>query len=209
MAELTGFDSDVKTDFLLGHFFPELCDDKINTLKFLQASRGVVALIDKFGKVFSPLSYDISGNINKLQKSYETNPKKYTFIEDLILCDRNENGVAVDALLWLQRALHFLLLFFMEIVKDMDKSESLQKHMTSAYSQALEPYHGWITRNLFRCFRSMVPKRSVLLSAISEDKDSEEVIKDLEVYVKNLETNVNHIIMFYKESDLSMESKVP
>lgn len=55
----------------------------------------------------------------------------------------------------------------------------------------------------------MVPERSALLSAISEDKDSEEIIKDMEVYVKNLETNVNHIIMFYKESDLSVESKVP
>lgn len=67
--------------------------------------------------MFSPLSYDISGNINKLQKSYERNPRKYTFIEDLILSDRNENGVAVDALLWLQRHISLFFKKFLHFCK--------------------------------------------------------------------------------------------
>lgn len=48
------------------------------------------------------------------------------------------------------RALDFVLNFFQIIVNDKEKTESLQGHMTLAYSHTLEPYHGWVTKKLFR-----------------------------------------------------------
>lgn len=43
-----------------------------------------------------------------------------------------------------------MLIFFRCIAEDNEKTESLEDHMTFAYSQTLEPYHGWVTKKLFR-----------------------------------------------------------
>lgn len=45
--------------------FPEITEnDKIKTAEFLNAARGIVRIIEKLGKVFAPVKYDINGNID-------------------------------------------------------------------------------------------------------------------------------------------------
>ncbi|PSN53049.1 hypothetical protein C0J52_03966 [Blattella germanica] len=48
--------------------FPEVINGKIDTSKFLESSKVVVCLVDKFGKVFKPVKYDMAGNIEILSR---------------------------------------------------------------------------------------------------------------------------------------------
>ncbi|EEB19137.1 glycolipid transfer protein, putative [Pediculus humanus corporis] len=191
--------------------FPCQVNGKLNTLEFLEACKGVVNLVGKLGSAFSPLHNDISCNISKIKTCFDQNPKKYYYIEDLILCEKSINrDEALDALLWLRRALHFTLVFFQNIINDSKKSEDLQEHMTSAYIQTLQPYHNWITRNLFKFFKNLMPKRSVLLSKMSEcngEEKQENLIKSLQVYFESLSDNITHINSFYKKHNLEPNSK--
>lgn len=62
------------------------------------------------------------------------------------------NLIATDALLWLTRALHMILLFFEKIVEDAKTTtptEDLVAFLKKSYKEALEPYHGWMAQQLF------------------------------------------------------------
>ncbi|XP_023716242.1 pleckstrin homology domain-containing family A member 8 isoform X3 [Cryptotermes secundus] len=133
--------------------FPEVIDGKINTLQFLESSKGVVGLVEKFGKVFAPVKYDMTGNIEKLTEQYNTNKEKHLYLNNMILAEKEEGGnYAIDALLWLRRALQFIYTFFSCVLEDSQqgkKSEDLVPFLKKAYKETLEAYHGWMTQKLF------------------------------------------------------------
>ena len=69
-------------------------------------------VLGKLGSAFSPLHNDISCNISKIKTCFDQNPKKYYYIEDLILCEKSINrDEALDALLWLRRLVNYLIIF--------------------------------------------------------------------------------------------------
>ncbi|XP_053977791.1 pleckstrin homology domain-containing family A member 8 [Hylaeus volcanicus] len=189
--------------------FPEIVEGKIYTEEFLIAARGIVQIVDKLGKVFAPVKYDIQGNITKLTTKYEKNKQANATLQDMILTEKNTetNLIATDALLWLTRGLHMILLFLEKIIEDTRSStptEDLVAFLKKSYKEALEPYHGWMAQQLFDLLSRMVPTRSQLLRAIiGEENDvNDTVINDLEIYLTNLRENVSVIQTFYKAHNL-------
>ncbi|XP_072746961.1 glycolipid transfer protein [Anoplolepis gracilipes] len=191
--------------------FPEIIDDKINTEEFLQAARDVVRTVDKFGKLFAPVRYDMQGNIDKLTTRYSMDKKGNSTLQDMILFEKSteEDLIAVDALMWLRRALHMILLFFERIVEDHKNgkaTEDLVAFLKEAYKETLEPYHGWMAQQLFNLLSRMTPTRSQLLLALADGQpDKEEItLYNMELSLINLKKNVLALKTFYIEQNLEV-----
>lgn len=117
------------------------------------------------------------------------------------------NLIATDALLWLTRALHMILLFFEKIVEDAKTTtptEDLVAFLKKSYKEALEPYHGWMAQQLFDLLSRMVPTRLQLLQALTNKQNIENdiVINNIETYLIRLRKNVSVIQLFYKTHNL-------
>ncbi|XP_045624909.1 glycolipid transfer protein [Procambarus clarkii] len=206
----------------LPHFFSELSplypnvtqDGKIDTVQFLEASKSFIQMYDLLGTTFYIVKKDMSGNIEKLYKTYNKAPEKYKYLNDLIFEERNDPNIfAVDALLWLKRALEFTVLFINGICEEEDKgmrSEKLDHLATEAYNQTLKHFHKWLVQNLFKMVVKSVPYRSDLVKSMYFGKTGSEktLYKDLLAYIKQLETNLKVIVQMYDEWGLDSDKKV-
>lgn len=201
-------DEDVFT-YQIGVLFPNITEDKIRTVEFLDAARGLVRIIEKLGKVFAPVKYDIQGNIDKLTSRHAKDKEKNAILQDMILIEKNTETklIATDALTWLTRALHMILLFFEQIIEDSKTAtptEDLVAFLKKAYKEALQPYHGWMAQQLFDLLSLMVPTRSQLLQTFTNEQTTEIsiIIKSMEIYLMRLRENVLAIQLFYKTNNL-------
>ncbi|EZA54133.1 hypothetical protein DMN91_001112 [Ooceraea biroi] len=197
--------------------FPEIIDGKINTEEFLRAAREVVRTVDKFGKLFAPVRYDMQGNIDKLTNRYSMDTKSNSTLQDMVLLEKSTEPekylIAVDALMWLRRALHLILLFFEKIIEDHKTgkaTEDLVAFLREAYKETLEPYHGWMAQQLFNLLSRMTPTRSQLLLALAngETEKEEVTLRDMELSLINLKKNVVALKTFYSEHDLEVTTVV-
>ncbi|KAM0735789.1 Glycolipid transfer protein [Formica fusca] len=199
--------------------FPEIIDDKINTEEFLEAARDVVRTVDKFGKLFAPVRYDMQGNIDKLTTRYSIDQKSNSTLQDLILLEKSteEDLIAIDALMWLRRylnvALHMILLFFEKIVEDHKAgkaTEDLVAFLKEAYKETLEPYHGWMAQQLFNLLSRMTPTRSQLLFALADGQPGKEEVTlyNMELFLINLKKNVLALKKFYNDHDIEVTTVV-
>ncbi|KAL1488543.1 hypothetical protein ABEB36_015007 [Hypothenemus hampei] len=197
-----------KTAFtILSIYFPEP-GEKIKTLEFLEASSGIVSLVEKFGKVFSPVVTDMNGNIKKLFRKYNENIDLNHNIEDMILREKMEGDIiATDALLWLRRALHFISSFFQYIIMDTEServAQDLTPFVKNAYSDSLERHHGWLGTQLFNVLARFVPTRKQLLYTLALDKHNkeEQVLRDMRQYHQRMMNCVGRLTQFYIEHQL-------
>lgn len=191
--------------------FPKPIESKLKTSQFIEAAKGVLCLLDNFGKAFAPARYDMNRNIEKISNKYEENHTKNEFLEDMVLLEKQEGKiVATDALMWLRRGLNFLLEFFEEIVRDEACQEDLSAFVKTAYSRTLKKYHGWFGSNLFNLLAKIVPQRHVLIRSIALDKENcdDSVLKDLKEFNGDLRTCVEHLFEFYQVNNLEVEAKV-
>ncbi|KAH0954860.1 hypothetical protein HN011_010162 [Eciton burchellii] len=195
--------------------FPEIIDGKISTEEFLQAAREVVWTVDKFGKLFAPVRYDMQGNIDKLTNRYAMDTRSNSTLQDMVLLEKSTERdlIAVDALMWLRRALHLILLFFEKIIEDHKAgkaTEDLVAFLREAYKETLEPYHGWMAQQLFNLLSRMMPIRSQLLLALAngETEKEEVTLHSMELALINLKKNVLALKTFYSEQNLEVTSIV-
>ncbi|XP_046421799.1 glycolipid transfer protein [Neodiprion virginianus] len=195
--------------------FPPVIDGKINTAEFLAAAQGVVRIVDKFGKLFAPVKYDMQGNIDKLNTKYVADKEKHSTLHDMILLEKisGKTIIATDALLWLRRGLHMIQVFFEKIIEDHKTgkaSDDLVALLKKAYKEALEPYHGWMAQQLFGLLSRTVPTRSQLLHALANEQRNKDdlIIQELDVFLVILKENLQNLLTFYIEHNLENGAKV-
>ncbi|XP_037809592.1 glycolipid transfer protein [Lucilia sericata] len=186
--------------------FPACNDhDKIETEEFLAASSEIVDVIRSFGTLFTPVISDMSGNVAKIRKSYEKDPVKYKYLEDLIILNVNVDNFAANALLWLKRGLQLICTFFENIFHDKESTEVVKKHLLDAYEKTLKPYHGFIVQSTIKIMYSWVPTRSQL---IGNGPQHDENIKVLETFLPTMRAHLDRIDNLLKKYDLDDKSKV-
>ncbi|KAK4875368.1 hypothetical protein RN001_011790 [Aquatica leii] len=184
-------------------------NSKIDTEEFLASCKDFVVLLDVLGKVFAPASYDMNGNIEKINNVYETNCDKHKYLEDMVLGERQEGNVlATDALMWLRRGLTFLLEFFDGLCSNTEEETNIV--VKKAYAKTLKKYHGWFASNLFSILTRIIPQRTVLMKQLALGKQDldEMVLSDIKDFTFNLRLCINHLEAFYNEHGLETEIKV-
>ncbi|XP_011499348.1 PREDICTED: glycolipid transfer protein isoform X2 [Ceratosolen solmsi marchali] len=152
--------------------FPEPINGEISSKDFLTASRGVIRILDYCGKMFMPVKHNLQVNIDKIAKIFNLNRKNYSTLQKIIIEQKNEveSRTVIDALLWLGRGLHMIQLFFESIVNDFESgkgSEDLVACLNKSYELTLEPYHGYISQQLYGLLARMMPTRSQILQSIA------------------------------------------
>ncbi|XP_033219838.1 pleckstrin homology domain-containing family A member 8 [Belonocnema kinseyi] len=195
--------------------FPEVTNGKINTEKFLAASQQVVGLIEKFGKLFAPVKYDMQQNIDKLNTKYNSDKESHCTLQDMILSEKiaGESVTATEALLWLRRGLHMIQLFFEKIIQDYKTgniTEDLVASLKKSYKESLEPFHGWMAQQLFGLLARMIPARTQLMEILTNghEEKEEEILNDMDELTKGLKKNVIALHIFYDLHNLNSNNRV-
>ncbi|KAK0099122.1 hypothetical protein PV326_006586 [Microctonus aethiopoides] len=195
----------------LSIIFPDIINGKIDTNNFLTASRETLKIIEKFGKVFAPIKYDMQNNIEKIMSKYLTDKEKHLTIQDLILSEKitGKKLVASDALLWLMRALKMIQLFLERIVENSEIgecTEDLVANIKDSYKDSLEPYHGWMAQQLFGLLARMVPTRSQLLLSLANNipNNEDNTLRIMDNFTKKLKINLMVLQCFMHDNHLDI-----
>ncbi|XP_055841422.1 glycolipid transfer protein [Episyrphus balteatus] len=181
-------------------------DELIETEAFLHASNEIVKIIETFGKLFKPITMDMSGNIEKLTISYQKGTNEFHYLEDLIVKNINlDKKYASDSLLWLKRGLRLICTFFENIFNDKQNLEILKKHLQDAYDRTLKPYHGWFVQNTVSVISRWAPTRSQLLG---NGELQARNLKTLEEFIPRMKAVLDRIDALYMEHNLEENYKV-
>ncbi|KRT80565.1 hypothetical protein AMK59_8091 [Oryctes borbonicus] len=187
---------------------------KVKTSEFLEHSKHVVEIIEKMGKMFAPLKYDMNGNINKITAMYKKDEVAHQYLEDMVLTEQAAGGLTtIDALQWLRRGLHFLAKFFDCILEDVDQGgnqQTLVPFLKIAYETVLQRYHGWMGGQLFNIMCRFAPNRKELykILASTHTYNEEHVVAGMRVFKTNLLICINHLVKFYRDYNLENEAVV-
>ncbi|XP_046841662.1 UNC5C-like protein isoform X1 [Xenia sp. Carnegie-2017] len=197
---------------LAKHRFQPITEDKaIETLPFLQACREIVPFFDILGPTaFAPVKSDINGNIEKLSKKYQEDTVKYKILQDMVRSEmdagtKKAKKSSTDALLWLKRALSFILVFLEEVLTG---EQDLTKCAKKAYESTLKKYHGWMVQSIFSLAMKAVPYRKDFIKKLGNGRDENDVLTEMRVFVNELKSTFDVITGFYSDSGLEDASKV-
>ncbi|KAK9890733.1 hypothetical protein WA026_012081 [Henosepilachna vigintioctopunctata] len=188
--------------------FPHFDTEKIKTEELLEGSRGIVKVIDRFGKVFAPVVFDMNRNIDKINVKFVTDEKSFEYVEDMVLLEKgSDSNVATDALQWLRRALHFIGRLFQQLIDNHDSgitSSDLTPILKRAYSETLEQYHGWLGTQLFNVITRFAPTVHCLFYTLALDKHNkvDHVVRDMRILTLKIEGCVEKLRRFYEENNL-------
>ncbi|XP_076031550.1 glycolipid transfer protein [Oratosquilla oratoria] len=196
--------------------FPEVTEDgKIDTVQFLEASKAFIKIYDQLGRAFALVKSDMNGNVEKLYTTYNKNPEKYKYLNDMIEEEKNDPTIfAVDALLWLRRALEFTYVFVRGIIDEFEAGNPTEKldHLANiAYTQTLKPYHNWAAQNLFKIVAKACPYRSSLVKSLfmgKEEGSQRLLLEDASRYLQKLLPSLNVIKKMCEEWSLEEMKKV-
>uniref|UniRef100_A0A8D8PLE6 Glycolipid transfer protein n=1 Tax=Cacopsylla melanoneura TaxID=428564 RepID=A0A8D8PLE6_9HEMI len=195
------------TIFLQIPLFPVANEEYICTAGFLEASRGIVILIDLFGTFGLPMKRDVQGNIDKLAQVYNENVPANSNLIDLLKSELPQGGVAIESLLWLRRGLHFFYEFFELLRTDFENSkvkEDLKEYIRKAYDIHLRRHHGWFLQQTFRGLCTLAPKHHCLVRELALGKINMEAVvyKSMKEFMSHLNNNLTVLVNFYKTHNL-------
>ncbi|KXJ09056.1 glycolipid transfer protein [Exaiptasia diaphana] len=189
--------------------FKEVSEDgKIETDSFLKACSEIVPFFDVLGPTtFAPVKMDINGNIKKLRGFYDSNPQKFRTLQDLVDSEINARTTkaknsATDALLWLKRAMQFILTFLKKVLTG---EPDLVKCANIAYERTLKQYHNFIVKGIFNLAVKSVPYRKDFIASLGRGvADELVVLEEMQAFVDELDANIDIIQEYYSNNGLDL-----
>ncbi|CAM8979429.1 unnamed protein product [Rhodiola kirilowii] len=173
------------------------CDGEVLTKPFLDACKHLLPVVDKCGASMSLIKNIVDGNISKLESRYLSHPTKFNSLPSILRAEAaskttNSSSSCTIALLWLTRAMDFLVELFRNLL-DHDDWSMLHVCMIS-YNKTLRKWHGWISLSSFKAIVKLVPDRNKIMEVIG---GSENVKQDMAMLCKMfptlLEQNHNYL----------------
>ncbi|KAK3235299.1 hypothetical protein CYMTET_54489 [Cymbomonas tetramitiformis] len=136
-------------------------EGEVLTAEFLETCRFVVTIIEKMGAGLYPAKMDVNGNIERLATaSNVAGASKLLF--DIV---KNDVAAGTDkdpksntkGLLWLKRGLQFVLRLLQGLLSD--RSCKLYDVVSTAYTDTLRQYHGFLASSAFSVALNVVGQR--------------------------------------------------
>ncbi|XP_020275644.1 glycolipid transfer protein 1-like [Asparagus officinalis] len=139
------------------------------TKPFLDVCKLILPVLDKFGPAMVIVKADIGGNISRLENKYTSDTQKFKFMYTIVLVEV-ENRTAksysscTNALLWLTRAMDFLVQLLTNLNENPDCSMS--RACNESYNKTLKKWHGWIASSSFMLALNFLPDKQKFLDVI-------------------------------------------
>ncbi|KAK7344509.1 hypothetical protein VNO77_14182 [Canavalia gladiata] len=136
---------------------------------FLDACKHILPVIDKFGAAMALVKSDIGGNISRLESLYSTNPSRFNYLYSLLQAEiesktAKSSSSSTNALLWLTRAMDFLVALFRNLI---DHEDWAMSHAcTDSYNKTLKKWHGWLASSSFTVVMKLAPDRKKFMEVI-------------------------------------------
>ncbi|TMX05567.1 hypothetical protein EJD97_016674 [Solanum chilense] len=139
------------------------------TKTFLDVCKHILPIIEKFGAAMALVKSDIGGNITRLENKYLSNPTKYTNLysmvqEEVEAKTAKGSSSCTNGLLWLTRAMDFLVALFRNLLEHQDWAMS--QACSDSYSKTLKKWHGWLASSSFTVAMKLAPDRKKFMDVI-------------------------------------------
>ncbi|KAJ7594467.1 glycolipid transfer protein domain-containing protein [Mycena floridula] len=182
-----------------------ITDAGVDTVAFLEASRGLVGLFDLLGSAaFSVVQTDLRGNITKIQARYDAAPEKSATLEELVENEKGEKKrTATEGLLWLLRGLSFTCQALQ--IAQANKDQELAAAFTKSYEGTLKKFHNFVVKGIFGVAMKACPYRAVFYEKLAADPaggepaSSERLNEELDKWLAALSSIVARMEAFYEK----------
>ncbi|CAL5208207.1 unnamed protein product [Lathyrus oleraceus] len=141
---------------------------------FLEVCKQILPVIDKFGAAMTLVKSDIGGNISRLESKYLSSPAKFNYLYSLVQVEvetktAKSSSSCTNGLLWLTRAMDFLVALFRNLIEHTDWSMS--QACTDSYNKTLKKWHGWLASSSFTVAMKLAPDRKKFMDVIQGGGD--------------------------------------
>ncbi|KAK6929754.1 Glycolipid transfer protein domain [Dillenia turbinata] len=152
---------------------------------FLDVCKHILPVLDNFGAAMTLVKSDIGGNIRRLENKYESNTSKYKYLysmvqEEVETKTAKSSSSCTNGLLWLTRAMDFLVALFRNLLLHPDWSMS--QACTDSYGKTLKQWHGWLASSSFTVAMKLAPDRKKFMEVIGGKGD---INADIEKFCTN------------------------
>ncbi|CAI9107596.1 OLC1v1006987C2 [Oldenlandia corymbosa var. corymbosa] len=137
---------------------------------------------EKFGAALALVKSDIGGNISRLETKYLSDPAQfsqlYSFVQvEVAAKTAKGSSSCTNGLLWLTRAMDFLVALFRDLVDHPDWTMS--QACTDSYTKTLKKWHGWLASSSCTLAMKLAPDRQKFMDVIGGTGD---VVADMEKF---------------------------
>ncbi|RWW41312.1 hypothetical protein BHE74_00053208 [Ensete ventricosum] len=155
---------------------------EILTKPFLDVCKHILPVLDKFGAAMAIVKSDIGGNITRLEARYNSDPSKYEYLYSMVQVEVESktatgSSSCSNGLLWLTRAMDFLVELFRNLVDYADWTMS--QVCTDSYCKTLKKWHGWFASSTVMVAMKLAPDRKKFMEVIG---GSGEINADMEKF---------------------------
>ncbi|KAA8550732.1 hypothetical protein F0562_002416 [Nyssa sinensis] len=144
------------------------------TKPFLDVCKQILPVIDKLGVAMAIVKSDIGGNITRLENKYLSNPSEFNHLYTMVQAEveaktAKASSSCTNGLLWLTRAMDFLVELFRNLLEHADWTMS--QVCSDSYSKTLKQWHGWLASSSFTVAMKLAPDRNKFMDVIGGTGD--------------------------------------
>ncbi|KAF8394252.1 hypothetical protein HHK36_020459 [Tetracentron sinense] len=144
------------------------------TKPFLDVCKLILPVIDKFGAAMALVKSDIGGNISRLESKYSSNPSEFNLLYSMVQTEieakkAKASSSCTNGLLWLTRAMDFLVELFRNLLEHPDWTMS--EACSDSYKKTLKKWHGWLASSSFTVAMKLSPDRKKFMEVIGGTGD--------------------------------------
>lgn len=177
---------------------------------FLDVCALVVPVIEQFGGAFGLVKNDINQNIERLRTRKEQDPQQFEVLFNIIDEEVSRNDHAhskscTKGLLWLKRALEFMMAIMGRLLEQPDMSMS--EVVYEQYHATLARWHGFWASSAFNVAFNFVPSRQAFMEKVA-GKDDPEAVKDMQAFIDAFSPVLAEAHKFLDERGLDDPAKV-